>query len=254
MSFSGVATQDLERPEGVNISMPRKIYQKTGRGRAPPRLADPKAGLTQRLRVALEDAIVTGELRPGDALDDQALSKRFGTSRTPVREALLQLAALGVVTIVPRSGMYVARANPKELLALFECLGLLEGIAARLACQRMSAAERHALADIHESGKARVRKGSVGEYASYNVQFHEAIYRGSGNEVLADHVRRLRARLAMHERDVFGDQSRTANSAAEHGAVVEAILRGDVVGAEQAMIDHVAAGGRAYAKVVLENP
>ena len=83
------------------------------------------------------------------------------------------------------------------------------------------------------------------------MQLHEAIYRGCGNEVLATQIRGVRARLAMHDRDVFGDMGRIAESAKEHGAVVQAILDADPGGAERAMTDHIAGGGRAYADLVL---
>lgn len=108
----------------------------------------------EEIAASLEDEIVRGELPPGQRLDEQLLGKRFSVSRTPVREALRLLAASGLVTIEPRLGAIVARPTVSEIFDLFELVGELEAVAARLACERMSEHNRKQIMQTHEACRA----------------------------------------------------------------------------------------------------
>src|SRR4030088_2205449 len=96
----------------------------------------------EKIRLAIEEAIGNGSLLPGDIINEAELSARYSVSRTPIREALLQLQAQGMLTSLPRSGMLVAKMDVPQLLAMWELLAELEGICARLACERMTPEER----------------------------------------------------------------------------------------------------------------
>src|SRR6218665_2753125 len=95
-----------------------------------------------RIRAAVEAEIVSGERRPGSLIDDRELSERFQASRTPVREALLVLAAQGLVHIAPRAGIYVRRASIDELVASLEALTEMESVLAGMAARRATPAHR----------------------------------------------------------------------------------------------------------------
>src|SRR5690606_19344109 len=109
--------------------------------------------------------------------------------RTPVREALLQLAAQGLIEIVPRSGMFVAKASLKELASLLEVFTHMESVAASLAARRMTSEQRCSLAREHALNQVYVDKGDVPGYRQGNANFHEIIYHGCANEILANQIR-----------------------------------------------------------------
>src|SRR3546814_9541526 len=97
---------------------------------------------SERIRLALESDIRNGMLQPGDAIDEQALAARYRVSRTPVREALLQLKEQGMLDSQARSGMVVARMDMQELLDIWELIAETEGVCTHMACLRMSTQER----------------------------------------------------------------------------------------------------------------
>src|SRR5260370_12163000 len=104
----------------------------------------------EELRLQLADEIVRGALPPGAALDETEIAQRFNVSRTPVREALRQLAASGLVDSRAHRGAVVARPSIERLTGMFEAMAELEALCAGLAAQRMSPADRHGLEAIHE--------------------------------------------------------------------------------------------------------
>jgi DNA-binding GntR family transcriptional regulator len=207
--------------------------------------------LTDRVRLEIEKSLQSGALRPGDALDDKELARRFKTSRTPVREALLQLETLGFVEIVPRAGSFVARADAKQLFCLIEALAHVEGVAVELATDRLSAAARRGLTTIHKEGAEAVRVSNGRQYAGVNQRFHEAIYEGSANVVVAGEARLLRRRLSVFQRDVFDVPARLTESHREHDAVLRAMVAGNASSARSLMTAHIAAGGRTFTRLVL---
>jgi DNA-binding GntR family transcriptional regulator len=194
---------------------------------------------TEMLRLRLADEIVAGQLLPGTKLDEQELADRFGVSRTPVREALRQLAAGGFVQMRPHRGVVVAALTSAQLAEMFDVLAPLEALAARLSAERMTAAERRQLEALHQSSAPAMQRSDADAYEELNVAFHEAIFRGSHNGFLCDTALGVRARVRPYSRGQFHLLGRLAKSFAEHGRVVEAILRGDAIAAESSMLDHV---------------
>ena len=114
-----------------------------------------RVGGTVRARAAeaLRNRILTGALAPGTRLDLDALTIEFGASRTPIREALLELSYEGLVEVAPRSGITVLGLTPRDVLDNFAILGTLAGKAAECAADRSTAAERH----VTEAGAALAR-------------------------------------------------------------------------------------------------
>lgn len=210
------------------------------------------ATLTEMLRERIAESIFTGQLKPGEPLDDRALSQRYQTSRTPVREALLQLAGQGLVDVVPRSGMSVARLDHRELISMMEMTAELEGVAARLAARRMNGDARRRLQAIHLSNGPHVERNDVDAYRLGNTAFHEAIYAGCANELLARQIRDLRRRVAMYRHDdVFENPQRPRVSHGEHGEICEAIAAGDGDRAQKAAIAHITSGGAAFVDLLM---
>ncbi|WP_298720662.1 GntR family transcriptional regulator [uncultured Ferrovibrio sp.] len=193
------------------------------------------------LRQRIADEILVGKLPPGTRLEEQDLADRFGVSRTPVREALKALVETGLVDIRPHRGAVVATPSRQHMRDLFEVMRELEAICARYAAQRMTSAERKKLADLHEQSRQMVRDGEVEAYAALNVAFHSCIFEGTHNTALVENSTAVRRRLSPFRRAQFRLVGRLASSFAEHESVVNAILRGDAIAAEQAMARHISA-------------
>jgi len=192
----------------------------------------------EALRDQLEQDIVTGALRPGERLDEQGLAARFGVSRTPIREALMQLAAAGLVTLQPRRGAFVASLSLKEIIERFETMAALEGMCGALAARRITSEERRALLEAHEACR-READGDSDAYYYANERFHHVIYDACHNAYLGEQARQLHKRLRPYRRLQLRAHSRVAASHAEHQDIVDAILAGEGSKAEQRLKDHI---------------
>lgn len=212
--------------------------------------------MTQRradaLREIVEEEIATGRLAPGTRLDEVKLAARFAVSRTPIREALQQLAASGLVELKPRRGAFVTPVGLDQLVQMFETMAEFEASCARLAARRMSEQERQLLCDAHAACGAAARDNTPDTYYHRNIDFHEVIYRGCHNGFLADEVRRLRRRLQAYRRLQLRVRHRMANSLAEHSHIVEALLAGDEATAAEAVRAHVMVQGERFNDLMAE--
>jgi DNA-binding GntR family transcriptional regulator len=193
----------------------------------------------EQLRLQLADEIVRGALQPGAALDELELARRFGVSRTPVREAIRQLAASGLVEARAHRGAVVARPSAEHLVGMFETMAELEGLCAGLAAERMTRVERHALAIAHEEMRFLIHIGDLQRFQDVNEAFHSAIYVGTRNAYLAEITLATRARVQPFRRAQFRNLGRLAKSCAEHEQVVIAIDRGDRERAANVMRAHI---------------
>lgn len=194
---------------------------------------------TDLLVRGLSDAIISGEYQPGVRLDEHSLANRFGVSRTPVREALRQLATSGLVEVRPRRGAVVASLTAEQLAELFGAMAELEATCARLSAIGMSPVERRRIEAHHESMGALVGVADTEEFAAANLAFHTMIYVGAHNSPLAEMTSGLRQRLLPYRRAQFQTPGRLPRSHAEHAAVVAAIVDADAAGAHAAMLRHV---------------
>ncbi|KQS88622.1 MULTISPECIES: GntR family transcriptional regulator [unclassified Rhizobium] len=199
-----------------------------------------RSGTTvEQLVRAIADMIITGEMRPGERLDEISLANRFEVSRTPVREALGQLCAIGLVGRQPNKSAIVTNVTQQHLASMFEAMAELEGICARLSAERMTVDERRALEAEHKASARLVHRGAEEEYEAHNTEFHTRLYRGAHSNHITDLVSQTRARLAPFRRAQFRISGRLAKSYDEHDVIVTAILRADGAAAGQAAYAHV---------------
>lgn len=214
------------------------------------------SGLSQpdRIRLTLMRDIENGVLMPGAALDEKALAARFDVSRTPVREALLSLAAQQLVRILPRSGMFVHAPDATELVGMLEALSELEAVAVRLCARRMNPEQRQAIETLCAQSEVAAEAGDRLAFEAANEQFHDALYEGSGNTIVVEQVRMLRLKLAGFRRRVRDQPGRLQASAADHRLIVEGLKRNQPEEAAHAMREHISAKGRAYADLLLAQP
>ncbi len=209
-----------------------------------------KRSNAQRLRDALEDDIINGRRTPGERLDPEALCREFGVSRTPVREAVQQLVASGLVTVSPKKGTFVARVGIDELIEMFEVMAELEGMCGRLAARRIGGEELAALREAHRRCETAAQAGDADDYYYENEAFHDCIYRASHNGFLAGEARQLKQRLKPYRRLQLQVRQRIGSSLQEHREIVAAIEAGDAARAEQAMRDHVLIQGERFSDFV----
>lgn len=203
---------------------------------------------------AIADRIVTGYLRPGERLDEVSLAARFEVSRTPVREALGHLSAMGLVERRPNRGAIVAVVTQDHLASMFESMAELEAICARFSAERMTGAERRSLEVEHQASARLVQLRAEEDYEYFNTEFHSRLYRGAHNTHIHDLTVMTRSRLAPFRRAQFMLPGRLAKSWQEHDLIVTAIMRGDGAAAGKAARDHVSIVSEASAVFAAADP
>jgi len=211
---------------------------------------------SDRIRTEIENAIKDGSLLPGDSIDEAELSSQYQVSRTPIREALIQLQAQGLLTSLPRGGMIVAKMDLQQLMALWELLAELEGVAVRLACQRMGAEDLQMLLALHEKSRIHAETDDVAGWQQSNLEFHDLIYRATRNPYLRMELIRIRTRTGYYRRHAFGALGRIRASFEQHQVVVDAFRKGDSDAAVAAMVLHMrpAADARGLTDVIVNLP
>jgi DNA-binding GntR family transcriptional regulator len=202
--------------------------------------------LAEQLASAIADGILEGRLKPGERLDEAGLAELHGVSRTPVREALRQLTASGLIDMRPRKGAVVSKATPQQIESLFVAMAEMEATCARLCALSMTPVERRRLQARQEEMLDLAEAGATDAYSDANIAFHSAIYAGARNAPLADYAMGLRRRVGPFRRAQFRLHGRLKRSNEEHGAVVRAIVAGDAAGAHAAMLHHVSLVEDAY--------
>lgn len=209
-----------------------------------------KRSNAQRLKDSLEDDIINGRRTPGERLDPERLGRDFNVSRTPVREAIQQLVASGLVTVTPKKGTFVSRIGVEQLIEMFEVMAELEGMCGRLAARRITEEELAELVRAHERCEAAALAGDTDEYYYENEGFHDAIYAASHNAFLASEARQLKQRLKPYRRLQLQVRQRMAGSLEEHREIVAAIEGGDASAAERALREHVLIQGERFSDFV----
>lgn len=196
-------------------------------------------GGTVRSRAAreLRDRVLTGRLRPGDRLDLDEISQEFGISRTPVREALLELSYEGLVAVTPRSGITVIGITPEDAVDNFAVLAALAGKAAEWATARITGPE---LEELHRLADAVAEDGDV---VDANRRFHRAVNLAAGSPRLLTYLRQAVRVVPASYFDLLPEQER--RSRADHAALLDAIGTGDGAAARAIAEAHVLDAGAA---------
>lgn len=210
---------------------------------------------TERVRAGLERLIVAGTLAPGTTLDEAELSQLYEVSRTPVREALLQLSAEGYVRIVPRAGIYVVQMSAGELMDMCETLAFAEGLCAQLACQRMTTGQQKRIGQLQEAGRRALEAQDADAYAHYNLAFHECLYAGSGNRYLRAQILHIRKRINPYrllQEQATPDWSSDAWD--QHQSLYEALQAGDAAAAMRIACDYIRSRASVLSELVETTP
>ena len=167
--------------------------------------------LSQKISQRLARDIVDGVLKPGAKLEEIVLAKRFRVSRSPVRDALRELAATGLIESQPRRGFSVATIDLAGLLDLFEAASEVEGLCAKLCALRAGMAEKKQIELVHNRARKAVLDGDADSYAELNESFHQSIYIGARNRNLQALAANLRRFIAAGDLLPHLPQQRTLN-------------------------------------------
>ena len=188
------------------------------------------------IAATLESQIIEG-LRPaGMRLDERGLATEFGVSRTPVREAIRHLASMGLIEDLGRRGIVVAKPTAATVLDAFLVVSELEGIAARLAAQRIQPDQLDALRAANERCAAAQ---SAAEFNIANMDLHDTVIAASHNLALQDQLRTARPMTFPYRHRLTNAPGYMARSVKEHGDVIDAIASGQLQAAQTAMTQHV---------------
>lgn len=193
----------------------------------------------QQLVEALRNAIFEQRFAPGDRLIERELCEMFDVSRTLLREVLSQLEAEGIVRIILHRGPMVAVYSADEAAAIYELRATLEEMAGRLFVERASAAERKGLNEAYAELKRSYKHKNGKNHLAVKSKFYAALTGGAHNPMLVEMLRLIHGRVSMLRATTLSQPGRLAVSAAEIGAIVDAINEGDADGAARACRRHV---------------
>lgn len=187
----------------------------------------------------LRQAILKGELKPGERLMEIALAERLGVSRTPIREAMRKLELEGLVVMIPRRGAQVANITEKDLNDVLEVRIVLENMAVENACNRMTEEEMDQLWASEKEFEQTMVDGNLVHLAEADVAFHEVIYKASDNRRLIQVLNNLREQIYRYRVEYLKDEDTRNDLVKEHRELTEAIRRRDVKAAQEISFRHI---------------
>lgn len=201
--------------------------------------------IAAKVQSQISELIISGQFKPGTRLDERVLAERFNVSRTPVREALRQLAARGLTQLLPMRGVVVMEISVKELAEILHADCELEAMCARLAAESMTTMEKAELRYIHERSNEYVAAGDLDKYLEANRELHRLILEGAHNAVISSMVGEIRDRLSPYRQYHPAETDRLVTSHDAHKEIVDAIAEGHGEKAYLAMRAHNAHLGNA---------
>lgn len=187
----------------------------------------------------LRQAILRGELKPGERLMEIQLANKLGVSRTPIREAIRKLELEGLVLMIPRRGAEVAEITEKSLRDVLEVRGALEELAVELACDRINGEEIEALKVAATHFEETLQGGDVTAYAEADVQFHDIIYNATDNQRLIQLLFNLREQMYRYRVEYLKRTEVHATLLAEHQWIIDCLEKRDKLTAKQAVSTHI---------------
>ena len=187
----------------------------------------------------LRQAILKGELEPGERLMEIQLSERLGVSRTPIREAIRKLELEGLVLMIPRKGAEVAKISETSLREVLEVRRSLEELAAELACQRIGERELLDLEEAEEAFAEAIINGEPMEIAESDEHYHDLIYQATGNSRLVQILNNLREQMYRYRLEYIKDEDKRQILVVEHEHILQALKNHDIQDAKSAVRGHI---------------
>lgn len=171
----------------------------------------------------IREAIIVGELKPGERLMEVQLAEKMGVSRTPVREAIRKLELEGLVVMAPRKGTHVAELSTKDIMDVLEVRASLDGLATALCAERITDYELKELKNVLDQLAGFIEKGNLQGSIKKDIEFHEIIYKSSRNDRLMQIISNLREQVMRFRVMYLKDNSNPKELIREHKGIYEAI-------------------------------
>ncbi|MBP3458799.1 MAG: GntR family transcriptional regulator [Lachnospiraceae bacterium] len=187
----------------------------------------------------LRQAILTGELKPGERLMEIHLADRLGVSRTPIREAIRKLELEGLVVMIPRKGAQVAKITEKNLKDVLEVRRALDMLAVKLACQRMNEEDKKELKKACDEFAGVIKKSNTKDITEADVHFHDIILKSTNNDRLIQLVNNLAEQMYRYRLEYIKDSAYHNRLVQEHEAIYNAIINKEEEKAAQAVVVHI---------------
>ena len=187
----------------------------------------------------LREAILKGELKPGERLMELQLAAKLGVSRTPIREAIRMLEQEGLAVTIPRKGAEVAKMTEKDMEDVLQIREALDELAAKIACEQISEEQLEELvATMHEFEES-TKTDNVKKIAEADVKFHDIIYQSTGNPKLVNMLNNLREQMYRYRVEYLKREEAYPQLIAEHAAIIEYISKGEKKAATDVMCKHI---------------
>ena len=199
--------------------------------------------LRERILETIRDAIMSGALKPGEKVAEPELAERFGISRTPIREAFRQLESEGYLTVIPRKGAVVASFSPRDVEEFYAIKSILEGYAARKACDKLTPRELDKLAAINGKLRQLANGGDIKHFFKVHNDFHELFIKAAGNEKLHEMIGNLVNKFKRLRVASLSKPGRMLVSVEEHDKIIDAFRNKDAGTAERLVRKNAEYGG-----------
>ena len=187
----------------------------------------------------LREAILKGELKPGERLMELQLAAKLGVSRTPIREAIRMLEQEGLAVTIPRKGAEVAKMTEKDMEDVLQIREALDELAAKIACEQISEEQLEELvATMHEFEES-TKTDNVKKIAEADVKFHDIIYQSTGNPKLVNMLNNLREQMYRYRVEYLKDENNYPTLMKEHKDIVEGLVRKNKMQVTATMHQHV---------------
>ena len=187
----------------------------------------------------LRQAILRGELKPGERLMEIQLANKLGVSRTPIREAIRKLELEGLVLMIPRKGAEVADISEKSLRDVLEVRKALEELAVQLACDKITKEEIEDLKKAAEDFKKILKSRDITEIAEADVRFHDIIFMATDNQKLVQLLNNLREQMYRFRVEYLKNEEVHPQLIAEHEKIIEHIMERDKAKASAIVSEHI---------------
>ncbi len=210
--------------------------------------------LRERILETIRDAILSGSLKQGEKVAEPELAERFGISRTPIREAFRQLESEGYLTVIPRKGAVVTAFSARDVEEFYAIKSILEGYAARMACDNLTPKELDKLTAINKKLRQLADQADIKNFFKIHNDFHDLFIRSANNDKLYEMISSLLKKFQRLRIASLSKQGRMYVSVEEHEKIIEAFRKKDANLAEQLVQKNAVYGGIVLMKSDPDSP
>lgn len=200
----------------------------------------------------LREAILKGDLRPGERLMELQLAAKLGVSRTPIREAIRMLEQEGLAVTIPRKGAEVARMTEKNMEDVLQIREALDDLAVQVACDKMTEQQLKNLTLAMKNFETAIQTGNLSKIVAYDVEFHDIIYESTDNPKLVTLLNNLREQIYRYRVEYLKGKENYPMLIKEHETILEALKEKNKERVVDAMRNHIRNQAEAVKNIIRE--